>query len=47
MNSISMNYLLPCLARLAQLQHESVDRLGLQEAAEAAMLSPKAVGAPD
>jgi ATP-binding cassette subfamily C protein LapB len=30
--------LLPCLARLAQLQHETVDRLALQEAAEAAML---------
>ena len=28
--------LLPCLARLAQLQHDSVDRLALQEAAEAA-----------
>jgi len=28
--------LLPCLARLAQLQHESVDRLALQEAAQAA-----------
>lgn len=46
MNTIAMNHLLPCLARLAQLQHESVDRLALQEAAEAAMLSPKAVGAP-
>ena len=29
--------LLPCLARLAQLQHETVDRLALQEAAEAAL----------
>lgn len=29
-------HLLPCLARLAQLQHESIDRLALQEAAEAA-----------
>jgi ATP-binding cassette subfamily C protein LapB len=28
--------LLPCLARLAQLQHESVDRLALQAAAQAA-----------
>jgi ATP-binding cassette subfamily C protein LapB len=28
--------LLPCLARLAQLQHESVDRLAVQAAAEAA-----------
>ena len=46
MNSPEMNHLLPCLARLAQLQHESVDRLALQEAAEAAMLSPKALGAP-
>lgn len=31
--------LLPCLARLAQLQHETVDRLALQEAAEAALSS--------
>ncbi len=29
--------LLPCLTRLAQLQHETVDRLALQEAAEAAL----------
>jgi ATP-binding cassette subfamily C protein LapB len=29
--------LLPCLARLAQLQHESVDRLALQEAAAATL----------
>ena len=29
--------LLPCLARIAQLQHESIDRLALQEAAEAAL----------
>lgn len=29
--------LLPCLTRLAQLQHETVDRLDLQEAAEAAL----------
>ncbi len=29
--------LLPCLARLAQLQHEAIDRLALQEAAEAAL----------
>lgn len=29
--------LLPCLARLAQLQHETVDRLALQEAASAAL----------
>ena len=29
--------LLPCLARLAQLQHESVDRLAVQEAAAAAL----------
>jgi len=28
--------LLPCLTRLAQLQHESIDRLSMQEAAEAA-----------
>ena len=28
---------LPCLARLAQLQHESVDRLAVQAAAEAAL----------
>ena len=33
-------HLLPCLARLAQLQHESVDRLALQEAAEAASKQP-------
>jgi len=45
MNSPEMG-LLPCLARLAQLQNESVNRLALQEAAEAAMLSPKALGAP-
>lgn len=32
----SASNLLPCLVRLAQLQHESVDRLALQEAAEAA-----------
>jgi ATP-binding cassette subfamily C protein LapB len=31
--------LLPCLTRLAQLQHESVDRLAIQEAAEAAISS--------
>ncbi len=31
------SYLLPCLARLAHLQQESVDRLALQEAAEAAL----------
>ena len=29
--------LLPCLARLAQLQHESVDRLAVQAAAAAAI----------
>jgi len=29
--------LLPCLARIAQLQHEGVDRLALQEAAESAL----------
>lgn len=29
--------LLPCLARLAQLQHDAIDRLALQEAAEAAL----------
>lgn len=29
--------LLPCLARLAQLQHDSVDRLALQEAADTAL----------
>ncbi|MHB1215672.1 MAG: ATP-binding cassette domain-containing protein [Thiobacillus sp.] len=34
---ISAPNLLPCLARLAQLQHEIVDRLALQEAAEAAL----------
>lgn len=33
----SVTNLLPCLARLAQLQHETVDRLALQEAAEAAI----------
>ena len=33
----TVNHLLPCLARLAQLQHESVDRLAVQEAAEAAL----------
>lgn len=31
------NHLLPCLARLAQLQHDSVDRLAVQEAAQAAL----------
>jgi len=31
--------LLPCLVRLAQLQHESVDRLAIQEAVEAAISS--------
>ena len=31
--------LLPCLARLAQLQHDAVDRLALQEAAQAALLA--------
>jgi ATP-binding cassette subfamily C protein LapB len=35
----SAENLLPCLARLAQLQHESVDRLVIQEAAAAAMSS--------
>lgn len=34
---VSAPNLLPCLARLAQLQHETVDRLALQEAAEAAL----------
>ncbi len=29
--------LLPCLVRLAQLQHESVDRLAMQEAAQTAL----------
>ena len=38
--SDSVPHLLHCLARLAQLQHESVDRLALQEAAEAALLKP-------
>jgi ATP-binding cassette subfamily C protein LapB len=33
--------LLACLARLAQLQHESVDRLALQEAAQAAPAQPE------
>ena len=37
----STSNLLPCLARLAQLQHESVDRLAIQEAAEAAMSSQR------
>ncbi len=32
--------LLACLARLAQLQHETVDRLALQEAVEAALAVP-------
>ena len=32
--------LLPCLARLAQLQHETVDRLALQEAIQAALATP-------
>ena len=41
-----MNHLLLCLTRLAQLQQESVDRLALQEAAEAAALLPKVSGAP-
>jgi ATP-binding cassette subfamily C protein LapB len=35
--------LLPCLTRLAQLQHEAVDRLALQEAAEAAVADPMAL----
>ena len=39
--------LLPCLARLAQLQHDSVDRLALQEAAEAAAGSASASSASD
>ena len=34
-----MAELLPCLARLAQLQHETVDRLALQQAAVAALAS--------
>jgi ATP-binding cassette subfamily C protein LapB len=34
---VTAQNLLPCLARLAQLQHEAVDRLALQEAAEAAV----------
>lgn len=34
---VSMNNLLPCLSRLGSLQHESVDRLALQEATEAAI----------
>lgn len=46
MNSPEMNHLLPSLARLAQLQHESIDRLALQEAVAAA-LGEKASGAPD
>ena len=46
MNSPEMNHLLPSLARLAQLQHESIDRLALQEAVAAA-LGEKALGAPD
>ena len=33
----SLSNLLPCLGRLAQLQHESVDRLALQEAVETAL----------
>jgi ATP-binding cassette subfamily C protein LapB len=32
--------LLPCLARLAQLQHETVDRLALQEATATALARP-------
>ena len=35
MNSAA--HLLPCLTRLAQLQHEAVDRLALQQAVEAAL----------
>ena len=31
--------LLPCLTRLGQLQHDAVDRLALQEAAQAALLA--------
>jgi ATP-binding cassette subfamily C protein LapB len=44
MNSPEINHLLPCLARLAQLQHESVDRLALQEAVAAAQAVPDAAG---
>jgi ATP-binding cassette subfamily C protein LapB len=46
MNSPEMNHLLPSLARLAQLQHESIDRLALQEAVAGA-LGKKAMAAPD
>lgn len=46
MNCSDINHLLPCLSRLAQLQHENIDILALQEAVETAMLSSKAVGAP-
>jgi ATP-binding cassette subfamily C protein LapB len=45
MNSPEMNHLLPSLARLAQLQHESIDRLALQEAVAAA-LGEKATAEP-
>jgi ATP-binding cassette subfamily C protein LapB len=41
-----MNHLLPTLARLAQLQYESVDRLALQEAVGAA-LGKKSMAAPE
>lgn len=34
------SHLLPCLARLAQLQNETVDRLAMQEAAQAALSAP-------
>jgi ATP-binding cassette subfamily C protein LapB len=46
MNSPETSHLLPCLARLAQLQHESVDRLALQEAVAAAQAVSDAAGKP-
>jgi ATP-binding cassette subfamily C protein LapB len=43
--STPLSTLLPCLARLAQLQHDSVDRLAVQEAAAAALAVSCAPGA--
>ena len=46
MNFPETSHLLPCLARLSQLQHESVDRLALQEAVAAAEAVPNDAGKP-
>lgn len=46
MNFPETSHLLPCLARLAQLQHESVDRLALQEAVAAAEAVSDDAGKP-